>query len=94
MNLFLPYEEPISFHGYLMCKVKAFNQGNYKKLTRMLQYIEGTIDLPCTLFVDGLWIVKWWVNALHATRKNMKSQTGGQCHWVLGVFTVCHEHKS
>jgi hypothetical protein len=43
----------------------------------MISYIKGTIDLPLTLSADRTSIVKWWVDASYATRKNMRSQTGG-----------------
>jgi hypothetical protein len=59
--------------SFLTCKVKAPDKDDYKKLTRMISYIKGTIDLPLTLSASGTSIVKWWVDASYATRKNMRS---------------------
>ena len=50
---------------------------DWKKLTRLLRYINSTIDLVLTLSVENFNTVKWWVDALYATHHNSRSHTGG-----------------
>ena len=50
---------------------------DWEKLTKLLVYIQWTIDLKLQLSSSGMGIVKWWLDALFATRDMRKSQTGG-----------------
>jgi predicted TIM-barrel enzyme len=44
----------------------------------MLQYLNGTIDMPLTLSIDNISVIKTWVDAAYGVHNdNMRSQTGG-----------------
>jgi hypothetical protein len=85
---------PLTRLSYLTCKVKAPDDDDYKKLVRMISYIKGTINLPLRLSVDGSRVVKWWVDAWHATRKACGVRLGEQC-LLDGVVSIAHpEYKN
>jgi hypothetical protein len=65
---------PISF---LTGRVTKADTDDWKKLKRLLMYLHGTIDLPLTLSIDDLCVVKTWVDAAFATHHDMRSHTGG-----------------
>ena len=48
----------------------------YKKLARVMKYIQGTIGLPPILSIDKSGNIKWYVDALFAVHKDMRSHTG------------------
>jgi Reverse transcriptase (RNA-dependent DNA polymerase) len=50
---------------------------DYKKLTRVMRYLQATLDLKLVLSADGSGIVRWWVDAAYAVHSDMKGHTGG-----------------
>ena len=50
---------------------------DYKKLTRVMRYLQAHLDLKLTLSADGSGVVQWWVDAVYVVHYNMKSHTGG-----------------
>jgi hypothetical protein len=66
-------QTPVSF----LCKrVKGPDTDDYKKLTRVVRYLRGTLRMPLTLEANNMHVVKWWVDASFATHNDMKSHTG------------------
>ena len=65
---------PIAF---LTSRVTNADQDDWKKLKRLLEYLHGTSDMPLTLSIDNLTVVKSWVDASYAIHKDMRSHTGG-----------------
>jgi hypothetical protein len=65
---------PIAF---LSSRVTIADKDDWKKLKRLLQYLNNTIDMPLTLSIDNLSIVKTWVDASYAIHHDMRSHTGG-----------------
>jgi hypothetical protein len=57
--------------------VKAPDADDYKKLVRVMIYLQGTIDMPLMLEADNTHVVKWWVDASFAIHHSMKSHTDG-----------------
>ena len=49
---------------------------DYKKLARVMKYIQGTIGLPLILSIDKSGNIKWHVDALFAVHKDIRSHTG------------------
>jgi hypothetical protein len=62
--------------SFLTCRVKAPDEDDLKKLTRMVSYIKGSIDLTLHLSINNTQVIKWWVDASFATRDKMRSQSG------------------
>jgi hypothetical protein len=49
----------------------------FKKLTRVLKYLQGSTYLPLRLSCDNYGEIRWWVGASHGTHSDMKTQSGG-----------------
>ena len=65
---------PIAF---LTTRVTKADEDDWKKLKRLLQYLNATIDMTHTLSIDNVCVVKTWVDAAFATHQDMRSHTGG-----------------
>ena len=63
--------------AFLSTRVTDPDEDDFKKLIRMLQYLNGTRDIVLTLSADGTNILKWYVDASHAVHRDMKGHTGG-----------------
>jgi hypothetical protein len=63
--------------AFLCGRLKRPDEDDYKKLTRLMRYLQGTIDLPLILKADGSGKVRWWVDASYAVHHDMKGHTGG-----------------
>lgn len=56
--------------------MKSPDEDDYKKLTRVMQYLRATRDMQLTLEASNLNIIKWWMDASFAVHPDMKSHTG------------------
>jgi hypothetical protein len=65
---------PISF---LTSRVTKADVDDWGKLKWLLTYLHGTIDIPLTLSIDDMCVVKTWMDAAFATHHDMQSHTGG-----------------
>jgi hypothetical protein len=63
--------------AFLCTRVKGPDADDYKKLTRVMKYLRGTISIPLTLEANGSNIVKWWIDASYGVHPDMRSHTGG-----------------
>eukprot|EP00934_Nitzschia_sp_Nitz4_P000074 Nitzschia sp. Nitz4//scaffold495_size4786//1166//4435//NITZ4_009233-RA/size4786-processed-gene-0.0-mRNA-1//-1//CDS//3329553072//74//frame0 len=57
--------------------LKDPDEDDWKKLVRMMNYLQGTVDLPLRLCSDGSGNIMWWVDAAYAVHNDMKGHTGG-----------------
>jgi hypothetical protein len=62
--------------AYLCTRVKAPNQSDYRKLTRVIKYLRLTIFIPLVLGWDSTGHLTWSVDASFAVHKDMRSHTG------------------
>jgi len=60
--------------AFLCTRVKEPDTDDYKKLTKVMQYIRNTKDITLTIEPDDE--AKWWVDSSYAVHPNMKSHTG------------------
>jgi KUP system potassium uptake protein len=63
--------------SFLTTRVKKPDIDDWKKLRRVVKYLNGMKELYLTLEADNTHVVKWWVDAAFAVHKDMHSQTGG-----------------
>ena len=63
--------------AFLSTRVKASDVDDWKKLTRMIRYLRGSIEMPLILRADSVPVPKWWVDGSHATHPNMRGHSGG-----------------
>ena len=62
--------------AFLCTRTTKSDEDDWKKLKRLMQYLNATISLTLTLSADQLAIIKWWVDASYAVHNNMRSHTG------------------
>jgi hypothetical protein len=58
-------------------RVSCSTGEDWKKLQRVLEYINGSLDKFLTIGADNISIMKTWVDASAAVHDKMQSQTGG-----------------
>ena len=80
--------------SFLTSRVKQPDKDDWAKLTRLLVYVKGTMDLKLRLTSEGTGVVKWWVDASFATRSERRSQTGGCLSLGAGaIFSFSKKQK-
>ena len=62
--------------SFLCTRVKRPTVQDYAKLTRAIQYLRGTLELPLILGTDGSGTLRWSVDASFAVHKDMRSHSG------------------
>ena len=72
--------------AFLSTRVAQPDEDDYRKLSRVLKYLQTTVDLVLRLQGAAEWIIRWWVDASYAVHPNTKGHTGG--FMSLGKGTV------
>ena len=72
--------------SFLTTRVKEPNTDDWKKLKRMMKYMEQTVNDVLTLSAKNLNVVKWWVDGSYAVHKDAKSQTGATMSMGSGAI--------
>eukprot|EP00957_Ditylum_brightwellii_P203594 15335349-Ditylum_brightwellii.AAC.1 len=62
--------------SFLTTRVKNPDEDNWKKLHKVITYLNGTKELVLTLGADSLNFAKWWVDGAFAVHPDMKGHTG------------------
>ena len=70
----------------LCTRVKAPNQDDWRKLTDLMRYLNGTRNDKLILSADNLHIIKWWVDAAFAVHPDFKSHTGAGMTLGKGII--------
>ena len=79
---------------FLTTRVRATDEDDWKKLRRLLQYVNFTIWLPLILSVDNLNAVNWWVDASYVAHDDMCRHTGATMSLGRGsVLTMSKKQK-
>ena len=63
--------------AFLCTRVKEPNEGDWRKLVRLMKYLYTSRDLTLKLSADDLRVIKWYVDAAFAVHADFKSHTGG-----------------
>ena len=80
--------------SYLTTRVTCPNQADWKKLSRVIQYLRGTQEMFLTLEAENINVVKWWVDGSFAVHGDMRSHTGGTMSMGKGsVFSTSTKQK-
>ena len=80
--------------AFLCTRVKEPDVHDWRKLGRVMKYLQATPFLPLTLGWDGTGNVHWYVDASFAVHRDMRSHTGGVMTLGKGaVITVSTKQK-
>ena len=63
--------------GFLCTRVKSPTVQDWRKLKRLLQYVNGTMDIERIISLNNLLHLDYYVDASHAVHPDMRSQTRG-----------------
>ena len=77
---------------FLATRVSRPVEQDERKLRRLLEYINGTIDLALVLGATNLGTLHTWVDASYATHPDMRSHTGGLLSFGTGTI-MCRSSK-
>jgi hypothetical protein len=66
-------------------RVQHLDRDDFKKIVRVMKYLQGTVGLPFTLSSDGSGTLAWWVDASYAGHPEMKGHTGGMFSMGQGI---------
>jgi hypothetical protein len=78
--------------AFLCTRTTKSDEDDWKKLSRVIQYLRGTIDMTLTLSADHMHVIKWWVDASYAVHENMRSHTGASMSLGRGMI-YCKSSK-
>ena len=71
--------------SFLCTRVKKPTDDDWKKLVRLMKYLNGSRDEVLFLAADDLHVLKWYVDASFAVHGDFKSHTGGAMSYGTGV---------
>jgi hypothetical protein len=71
--------------SFLCTRVKKPTDDDWKKLMRLMKYLNGSRDEVLYLAADNLHVIKWFVDASFAVHPDFKSHTGGAMSYGRGV---------
>ena len=66
-------QTPVAF---LCTRVKVSDEGDYKKLERVMGYLYGKLYIPLILGTDNIVNIYWWKDGAHVVHQYMKVHTG------------------
>jgi hypothetical protein len=62
--------------SFLGKRTSKADEDDWVKLERLLSYLQATRDMPLTLGIENLRVVKWWADSSFAVHQDMKSHSG------------------
>jgi hypothetical protein len=80
--------------GFLCSRVSALTEQDERKLQRLLEYLQGTIDLKLRLGANSLNKFTTWVDASFAVHDDMRSHTGGVISFGRGGIICQSKNQS
>jgi hypothetical protein len=80
--------------SFLCKRVSVPDEDDYKKLTRVMKYLQSTLYLKLKLESDDSGIIRWWVDASYAVHPDMKGHTGGTMSMGKGsIYSIASGQK-
>lgn len=80
--------------SFLCSRLNKPDQDDYKKLARVMKYLQSTIDMPLVLSADGTGVLRWWVDASYGVHMDTKGHTGGMMSMGHGsVYSTSTKQK-
>ena len=72
--------------AYLTTRVREPSESDWKKLERMMKFLQQTMTDRLTLRSDGTRVLKWGADATFAVHEDMRSHTGGMVTMGKGAI--------
>ena len=72
--------------AFLTTRTSKEDQDDWKKLNRLMQYLNHTTGKVLTLSITSFNAIRWRVDASYATHNDMKSHTGAGMSMGRGLF--------
>jgi len=63
--------------AFLSTRVKNPDGDDLKKLSRVIKYLDGSVDIVLRLSAQAPLVIKWWIDGSFAIHRDMRSHTGG-----------------
>jgi hypothetical protein len=80
--------------SFLCTRLQCADEDDYKKMIRVLKYLQGTVDLTLTLSAKSGMKLRWWVDAAYGVHNDMKGHTGGTlCMGERSVYSTSSKQK-
>ena len=80
--------------AFLCTRVKQPDEDDWKKLIRLLNYLNGTKNLYLTLEMDEAKIIKWYTDASFAIHQDYRSHTGATMTFGKGgIINISTKQK-
>jgi hypothetical protein len=80
--------------SFLCSRLLQPDEDDYKKLARVVKYLDSTVDMPLVLEADESGQIRWWIDASYAVHNDMKSHTGGTMSMGKGsVYSTSTKQK-
>jgi hypothetical protein len=80
--------------SFLCGRIQSPDADDYKKLTRLVKYLQSTVDLDLCLSADSMDEIHWSVDASFAVHPNMRGHTGGTMSLGKGaVYSTSTKQK-
>lgn len=72
--------------AFLTTRVNGPKESDWKKLRRILQYLNGTLEMKRIVSINSLLESQIFIDAAYATNPDMRGQTGGVLRTGIGVL--------
>ena len=80
--------------SFLCGRLTKPDEDDYKKLARVMKYLDSIMDMPLVLAADVTGKIWWWVNASYAVHADMKSHTNGTLSLGKGsIYSTSSKQK-
>jgi hypothetical protein len=80
--------------SFLNSRLLQPDEDDYKKLTRVVRYLDTTVDMPLVLAADDSGQIRWWIDSSFAVHEDMKSHTGGTMSMGKGsIYSTSAKQK-
>ena len=80
--------------AFMATRVTQPNEGDWKKLLKMMNFLNTTKDDIACMSADDTCTIKWHVDAAFAAHKDMKSHTGATMSFGSGIIClICTKQK-
>jgi hypothetical protein len=74
--------------AFLSTRVKNPDEDDWKKIMRMMRYLNKTKNMIRIIKADNLNMIKWYIDAAHTVHADLKGHTGGALTLGKGAITT------